>query len=213
MKKNYTLIAIGVLFITATSSYLLGSSLLTATFANIMEGKDFDFIMSILGIILVSINIFSVIAIGVLFQFFLRHYHSKLSIIYLVSRTLEGALLLLGIVSILPLLFNKAVTINPAELVNLYNSLFQIGMLFLGVGSLALLALLKKKEIIGSKLFVLGVISYVSLIVSSVLVLCNITSNFTLILYLPGTVFEIVFPIWLIRKGSVKNGGDMIQKM
>lgn len=205
MKNNYTLIVLGTLFILATIAYLLGSTLLEISLTNIIEKKDFDFLMSIFGIILEFINIFSVIAIGILFQLLLKQYNSKLSIIYLVSRILEGFFLLLSVISILPLLFDKMSTVNPTELIFLYNNLFQIGMLFLGVGSLFLLTLLKKEKIIGNILFVLGVISYVSLFSSSILELLNIVSNFTLILYLPGTVFEIVFPLWLVRKGGSKN--------
>lgn len=210
MKKNHILIATGTLFFLSTISYLLGSNLLKATFTNIIEKKDIDFLISIFGIILEFINVFSVIAIGILFQLLLKQYHSKLSTIYLVSRILEGFFLLLSIISILPLIFFKTSVVSPAELISLYNNLFHIGMLFLGAGSLFLLALLKKENIIGNILFVLGSITYVALFLSSILGLWNIVSNFTLILYLPGTVFEIVFPLWLIKKGIRKSENNIM---
>lgn len=209
MKKKYMLITSGSLFILATISTIVSSSLLETTFTTVLQQKNFELSPAIFGIILALVNIFSVITISILFQMMLKSYHSKLSIIYLISRIFEGFFLFLSVASIFPLLCSKITTTNLSELMHAYNNWFQLGMFALGLGSIFLLILLKREKKMGNFLYILGIISYLALFASSILELANLSSAFTMMFYLPGTIFEVIFPIWLIKKGI---GFDRVKK-
>ncbi|MGM0336989.1 DUF4386 domain-containing protein [Enterococcus sp. AZ007] len=199
-KQKNKLIVIGMSFIFATISYLVGSNFIETAFKLITLGEQFKSISIIFGMLLEFMNIIFVIIIGVLLSSISKCYNSKISTIYLSSRIVEGFFLALSILCVFPLFFGKKITTCGANLIDLYSTFFQIGMLSLGLGSIALMVLFLKKKIVPKPLCILGIISYVSLAFSSILELSNIFYNFTTLLYVPGSIFEIVFPIWLIKK-------------
>ena len=72
-------------------------------------------------------------------------------------------------------------------------------MIALGLGSLPFCYLLYKSRLIPRWLSGLGFIGYVALLTSALLEVFGYSAGMTL--YLPGALFELIFPIWLIAKG------------
>jgi hypothetical protein len=85
-------------------------------------------------------------------------------------------------------------------LVAQYNLAFPIAMIALGVGSIPFCYLLYQSRLIPRSLAILGLIAYAALLTSALLEVFDYSTG-VVILYLPGALFEIIFPIWLIVKG------------
>jgi Domain of unknown function (DUF4386) len=76
---------------------------------------------------------------------------------------------------------------------------FQVAMIALGLGSMPFCYLLYKTKLIPRYISVLGLIGYATLLTAALLEVFGYSTG--LVLYLPGALFEIVFPVWLIVKG------------
>lgn len=203
MNTNKMLL-ISFLFILATLSYIVGSNMISQNFLLINTNQAINSTSMIIGMVLEFVNIVSVIAIGNLFHSILKHYKSHYSRIYLISRIIEGFFLVLSLVVIAPLLLASN-TMNSTTLMNLYSVFFQIGMISLSIGSLFLLTLLNKVQFAPKTLCRLGFIGYVALLVSSTVTLLLGSSLLVSMLYIPGALFEIIFPIYLIIKAVKKT--------
>lgn len=164
---------IGALFLVATVAYGFGSAVITD--------------MPVVGALLEFVDVIAVIAIGVLFYPILKSYSVPIARTYLGTRIFEAVLLSVSIVS---LLFVSVLW---------YDRSFQIAMLFLGLGSLPFVHLLYRTKLIPRSISVLGFIGYTALVLWALLELAGYATGFTL--FVPGALFEIIFPIWLIVKG------------
>lgn len=80
---------------------------------------------------------------------------------------------------------------------------FDFAMLALGLGSLMFCYLLYQSKLVPRFLSVIGLIGYAALAASSGLGFFGL--DMRMILYLPGAIFELLFPIWLIVKGFNEN--------
>lgn len=193
-------IIIGVLFLLATASYMLGSGLVETA----LKITDFSLINAEqvkIGILLELINSAAVVGIAALIFPILRKYSEGLTIIYVSSRIIESALLLIAAIG--PLLL---ITLNQIEaqqlsaMITLFASYsFQMAMISLSAGSIFFCYVLYKNRLIPRTLSALGFIGYLLLLASSLLSIIGF-ENITL-LYIPGALFEIIFPFWLIIKG------------
>ena len=76
---------------------------------------------------------------------------------------------------------------------------FHLAMTALGVGSIPMCYLLYRTRLVPRPIAALGVAGYAILILNGVLVASGADMGITL--FLPGAVFELAFPIWLIVKG------------
>lgn len=164
---------IGALFLVATIAYGSGSAAITDA--------------PVIGALLEFVDVIAVVGIGVLFFPILKRYSVLVARTYLGTRMLEGTLLLVSIVSIF---FVGALW---------YDRAFQIAMLFLGLGSLPFVYVLYQSKLIPRAISVIGFIGYVALLLWSLLELAGYATGFTL--FIPGALFEIIFPVWLIAKG------------
>lgn len=174
---------IGALFILATISYASGSTIIDP-----LLGKPVDITTSLIaGSLLELINIIAVVCIGYLLFSVLKRHSPTISLIYLGTRILEATFLLLSILSIF--LFSTF----------WYHSTFQIAMIFLGLGSLPFCYLLYTKKLIPQWLSIIGIAGYIMLFLWGSLELFGYTTS--TLLFTPGALFEILFPIWLIIKG------------
>ena len=193
-------IIIGVLFLLATASYMLGSGLVE----NALKITDFSLINAEqikIGILLELINSAAVVGIAALIFPILRKYSEGLTIIYVSSRIIESALLLIAAIG--PLLL---ITLNQIEaqqlsaMITLFASYsFQMAMISLSAGSIFFCYVLYKNRLIPRTLSALGFIGYLLLLASSLLSIIGFED--TTLFYIPGALFEIIFPFWLIIKG------------
>jgi hypothetical protein len=190
-------ITIGILFLLATASYMLGSGLVeTALKATNINAEQIK-----IGILLELINSAAVVGIAALFFPILRKYSEGLTMIYVSSRIIESALLLIAAIG--PLLL---ITLNQVEaqqliaMITLFTHFsFQMAMISLSAGSVFFCYILYKNRLLPRTLSALGFVGYLLLLVSSLLSIIGFKD--TTLFYIPGALFEIIFPFWLIIKG------------
>lgn len=178
-----TAIIVGVLFIVATITYASGSAMIEPFLGN-SGGIATPLVI---GSLLEFIDVIAVIIIGVLLFPILKNYSILIAWTYLGTRILEAAFLSVSIASIF---LTTALW---------YERAFQIAFLVLGLGSLPFVYLLYKSKLIPRSISVIGFIGYIALLVWSVLEVSGYTTG--MFLFIPGALFEIIFPIWLIVKG------------
>jgi len=179
MKRKLEII-IGLLFILATLTYMTGSSMITST--DLLEPP-------LPAIFLEMINNVSVFLIGLFFYMILKKNYKALGSQYFISRTLEAIGLTIGTLSLL------------SGSKSLYSIMFPIAMLALGLYSTYFFYQLYK-EYLGPRLLnIIGVIGYICLTIYSLFNLMGIREDWTMVLFLPGAIFELVFPLFLIFKG------------
>ncbi len=186
--KRRIAIAVGVLFFTATISYGVGNALI----ASALEAPD-DLLNPNntqigIGVLLEFINSAAVVGIGVLLFPILRRYSEGMALGYAGARIIESVLLIVGALSALLLL-----TLSWHELT------FEVAMIALGAGSLLLCYILYKAKLVPRAISVLGFAGYIAILAYGLLEIFG--QSIGLVLFIPGAIFEIVFPLWLIIKG------------
>jgi len=174
---------VGVLFIVATIAYASGSAMMEP-----LLGSSNGFTNKIfVGSFLEFIDVIAVIGIGVLLFPILRNYSIPIAWTYLGTRILEAAFISMSIASIF------------LATALWYERAFQIAMLVLSLGSLPFMYLLYQSKLIPRSISVLGFIGYIALLIWSVLEISGFTAG--TFLFIPGALFEIIFPVWLLVKG------------
>src|SRR5690606_25892899 len=167
-----------------------------------------------IGLLLEFMNSAVVVGIAMLLFPLLRHHKESIAIGYLSSRIIESVLLIVGIISPLVLL-TLSETFNTADgtnwesysvigelLIKGQEMTFELAMLALGIGSVMICYLMYRKKLIPRPLSLLGIVGYASLFASSCLSIIGVDPG--IVLFIPGGIFEIGFPIWLIVKGFNK---------
>lgn len=205
-----TAIAVGALFLAATASYLVGSALIDSAVDVPANLSNLNETQVRLGVFLEFINCAAVVGIGVLLFPILRKYREGMALGYAVSRVIEAALLLVSALFALSVLFvgeqsAGADAANASQLETLgglameaYDLAFQLALVVLGAGSLLLCYVLYEARLVPRALPVLGFVGYLSLFASAWL---EIAGHDASVLYVPGGLFELIFPLWLIVKG------------
>lgn len=166
---------VGVLFIIATVTYAVGNGLIESGY---IWG----------GIALELVNSIAVVSIAILFVPILKPYSLPIAYGYLATRIAEAVILTVG--AFVPLV---SLTMSG------YYTAFQLAMLVLGVGSLFFCYLLYQTRLIPRPLSILGLVGYGAIAVYGFTELLG--SSIGMILFVPGGIFEILFPLWLIVKG------------
>ena len=185
-----TAIIVGILFIVATIAYASGSAIIEP----LLDSSDGFTNKLVVGSLLEFIDVIAVIGIGVLLFPILKNYSASIAWTYLGTRIFEAVFLLMSIASIF------------LATALWYERVFQIAMLGLGLGSLPFCYLLYQSKLIPRSLSIVGFIGYLSLIAYALLAIFG-TSKMD-ILFIPGALFEIIFPIWLIVKGFNLQGNQ-----
>src|SRR5215218_3593433 len=178
-------IAVGVLFFTATLSYGVGSALITSALATPDDLLNPNNTQIGIGVVLEFINSAAVVGIGVLLFPILRRYSEGMALGYAGSRIIESVFLLVGALSALLLLTLRW-----------YDLAFQMAMISLGAGSLLLCYILYEVKLVPRAISVLGFVGYIAIFAYGWLEIFGL--NLGLVLFIPGAIFEIVFPLWLI---------------
>ncbi|MGG4555036.1 DUF4386 domain-containing protein [Paenibacillus sp. FSL W8-0186] len=208
---------IGTLFLLATAVFMIGSALIesnlaqTDYLAHIFPNR----MQVVTGLFLELVNSAAVVGISVLLFPLLKHHSEFTALGYFSSRIIESVLLVLGTISPLVLITLSEAYIagggishaSHTELGNLIikgqEMTFELAMLMLGIGSVMFCCLLYRKKLIPKSLSLLGIAGYIALMASSCLTIIGFEPGF--VLFIPGGIFEIIFPVWLIIKGFYRT--------
>ncbi len=159
-----------------------------------------------LGAMLMLVNCLAVIAIGVLMFPIIKRHNEVVALGYAVTRAIEGTLLAVGVVGLLSLIplskewsGGSGLEALGAMAVGFNGWAFQVAMLILGVGSLFFCGLLYQTGLIPRPLALLGLLGYTALMVGAALELLGF--NIGLLHFIPGGLFELLLPLWLLVYG------------
>lgn len=186
-------ITAGVAFFIATFAYATGNGLLNTAITTQAVAQESSKLA--LGSALEGVNTIAVIVIGLCLWALLKPYKSNLANGYLISRIVEGVILAIG--ALMPLF---ATTLSETALVQNRELTFFIAMLVLGVYSTYFFIKLINSSFVPKGLTLLGIIGYIGLTVYSIVGLA--LGQQWMWLFVPGGLFEVVFPVYLIVKGT-----------
>lgn len=199
-----TAIIVGALFFVQTGSYLFGDALFRSAAGTVTAGNDAQ---ALTGVFLQFVNAAAVISIGVLLFPVLRRFRESPALGYTATKIMESALLMMSAVFALLAVQaggsvfgadNGATSPGPLMMEG-YDLAFQLAMIALGAGSMFLMYVLYKFRLVPRALSALGTVGYVSLFASGWLEIAGL--DIAQALYIPGGLFEILFPLWLIIRG------------
>lgn len=203
----------GSLFLLSTGAYLLGSGLLNPVLQRpeLLAALYSDRTNVFFGLFLELINAIAVVGIAMLLYPVLKKHNEAFTLGYFASRVIESAILILSL--IVPILlialsgdYREAETSGRpyfqvlAKLaVESHFMLFELAMIVLSLGSLLFCYVLYQSKLVPRFLSMIGFIGYAGLLTSSCLAIAGLDVG--TVLYVPGAIFEIVLPLWLMVKG------------
>ena len=203
---------VGVLFIVATVTAIVGGTLVTAiedrgALATVAADQG----RVVTGVLLELVNALSVVGIGALFFPVLRRRDEGLALAYAAVRTLEAVFLIAASASALVFLASGpghtggGADVRTADLVlDVREWTYFVGsMLLLGVGGLILYALLYRASLVPAWLSLWGLGGAALIVVRAVLEAygLDLPVAFQAVLTAPIAVNEMVLAVWLIAKG------------
>lgn len=182
-------IIVGLLFLTATLTFMIGDSLIAGFFST-QAGAASTRTLAV-GVALQAVCGLAVAGIGLALRKLLGRHSTGLANGYLALRGLEFAV----IVAIGGYMLS---TKNPVEN---YEHLIYV---FTGIGGLMLSYLLYKAKLVPEWLAWLGMIGYVVILLalpSELLNIASLESGAGMLFYVPGGLFELLLPILLLARG------------
>jgi len=187
MPYRKTAVLVGLLFLSSTFAFSVGSSLLEGYFSGTDSGEG----GLLAGVLLEGYTGLAVAGIGVALFPVLKPHGRRLSAGYLTLRCAEGAVLIA---------VGCYFLVSKSELTDYDLLVFA----FSGAGGLILSYLLLRSGLVARWLSVLGLVGYAVLlagVASDLLGLVDINSVAGSAFYVPGGLFEAVLPLLLIFKG------------
>jgi hypothetical protein len=213
-----TAILVGVLFLVATATTILGDSLI----ASVLDAPDYlshlypnkDQVIS--GVLIAFIDALAVVGIGILLFPILKKQNEAIALGYAGIRIAEFPILLIWL--LIPLLlitlsqqyvetaapdtpsFQTAGAILMALRLWSWRWIYIIN----GIATLMLASLLYQSKLIPRSISVLGLIGGVVLLAGTSLAmfeLIDVDQGIGLVAVLPGGLFELILPLWLFAKG------------
>lgn len=188
-KSKISAISVGSLFILATITFMIGSGLI-----NSLSFQNFSYKAAILGGLLEITCGISVAIIGLIIYKIEIVKSKKLSLFYFIFRVLEALVIIFGISF---LLVSKSFIWKYETIIFLFSAIG--GVLF------SLILLLDK--LVPKFFSILGIVGYLALLAGVILSLTgtvSLNSTYGMIFYIPGGIFELILPLWLIFKGFAK---------
>jgi len=209
-----TAIIVGVLFLTALGTSILGSAGFVGPIINTP-----DYLADVYpnrtqvmtGMLLELTCAVAVVGIAVLLFPIINKYNKSIALGYLGLRIIESVLICASAISLLSLLtlsqeYVKAAAPDTSSFHTSgilasagYYWAFQIVILVCGVAGVMLCYLLYQSRLVPRSVSVLGIIGYPLSLVPPLLDMFGHSAG--MIAFLPGSLFEIILPIWLIVKG------------
>ncbi|RCX15658.1 uncharacterized protein DUF4386 [Fontibacillus phaseoli] len=211
MKKAERMV--GALFLLSTCSFLIGSGMLDPILHrnDLLVSVDSDRMSVFAGLFLELVNAIAVVGIAMLLQPTLKKYHDAFAFGYFASRVMESVLLMISLIGPLILLALSKQSVSAGTTgdsylqtlgnlaVEAHYLLFDIAMLVLSLGSLLFCYILYRSRLVPRWLSIIGLIGYTGLLASSSLSVAGLDAGE--VLYIPGAIFELVLPVWLMVKG------------
>jgi hypothetical protein len=218
ISNRKTAIIVGVLFLTATATAMLGDSLI----GSILNAPDYlmnvypNRTQVIIGVLIAFIDGLAVVGIAVLLFPILKKHNEPIALGYVGIRTAEFPLILVWLISPLLLITLSQEYVKAGDpdassfqtlgavLLALRHWAWRLIYIINGVASLMLAYLLYQSKLIPRSISVLGLIGGAVLLAGTslaMLVLIDIDQGAGLLVVLPGGLFELILPIWLFAKG------------
>lgn len=188
-------ILIGILFLVATLTFLVGDALITSAFD--ASGSSVDATDLTVGAVLISLCAIAVAFIGVAAYRVLRRREPGLALGYLILRILEGVV----IVAL------AGYMVATSEFISYEAAIY----VFTGVGGLLFAVALDRTGSVPSWLARIGIVGYVAITLAApidYLGIASLDSPVGMLLYFPGALFELILPILLIVRGFRLVGDD-----
>ena len=205
---------VGVLFLCATASFIAGEQLILRVLGSAgAPGASGN--MLALGALLAFVDGIAVVGIAVLLLPVLRRVSEPLAVAYVGLRVTEFAAILLYVAGPLyvsalaatasdgTVSLSGAAGLRPT-LIATHDVALQLIYLLNGVAGSLLAVLLYRSRLVPRAIAVLGLIGYPVLLVGTVLAIfhvTDVTQGGGLIAVVPGALFELILPIWLITRG------------
>jgi hypothetical protein len=157
------------------------------------------------------VNCLAIIGVGTLLFPILRRHNESMGFGYAGSRLIESALLFVSAIGPLLLVAVGQEYAQPAAAgasqletfgvlaLEWHDYAFQMAMVALGLGGVMLGYVLYRSRLVPRAVGVLGIVGYIALLVSGLLEIAGY--SFGSVLFIPGGLFEALFPLWLIVKG------------
>ncbi|CAH1206443.1 hypothetical protein PAECIP111893_02556 [Paenibacillus plantiphilus] len=206
---------VAVLFLLATVAFMTGSGLIDS----VLNQPDYlshlypNRMKVTIGLFLELLNSAAVVGIAILMLPILKQHNQPIAYGYLSSRIIESVLLIGGTICPILLVALSKQYISDGGAANSHfpiigdlilvaqNNAFELAMIALSLGSLMFCYLLYRTRLIPRTLSLLGLVGYMALLFSSCLSIIGLDPG--MLLFIPGGLFELIFPIWLIVKGFV----------
>lgn len=207
---------VGLLFLAATAAFIAADTLNVGVLSrpDFLTGAAADTPALATGALLV-LGQFGVVGIAVLLFPLLKHHGESLTLAHIGFRVTELAASLFYLA--VPLLAIelgtglRADTIDASASISLgalLHAQYSVAILMIylvtSAGGLCMAVLLYRSRLIPRPIATLGLIGYPALLADCVLDLFNlvdVTQGIGLVALVPGGVFELVLPIWLLAKG------------
>ncbi len=213
MNTNKTTTKLVATLFLITTTYLTGNVLIESLLASS------DYLSTIsatttrvsLGAILMFINCIGVVGIGVLMFPVLKQHSEAIALGYISTRIIESVLLIVGVISLLSLIplsqeylkagANEATYFQTLSTLAIKGNFFayQLAMMVLGIGSLFFCYALYQAKLIPRFMSAWGIVGYAALLIGALLELFGFKVG--LFYSIPGGLFELILPIWLVAKG------------
>jgi len=219
-----TAIIVGVLFLTATATFMIGDSLLIES---ILDDPDYLITVSenitqvIIGVLIAFIDGIAIVGIAVFMFPILKKYNEPIALGYVGFRIVEFAIILVYLICPLLLITLSQEYVKagaPADsyfqtsgtlLLAVRYWTLQMVYIFNGLAGLMLSYLLYKSKLVPRFISVLGLIGYALLLPGTLLhMFGHIDMLGVLIVFALGALFEILLPIWLFAKGFNSSAID-----
>lgn len=212
-----TAVLVGLLFLTATVTFFIADALIIGVLdrPDYLTGASADATALTTGALLAFVDGIAIVGIAVLLFPLLKRHSEPLALAYVGFRVAELAAILLYLAT--PLLVIKLGngllegTVDASasqQLGALFQAQHSVSIvmvyLFTGVAGAILAFLLYRSRLIPRSIAILGAIGYPVLLVGSILAMFNLvdlTQGLGLIALVPGGLFELILPIWLIARG------------
>jgi len=210
--RMWTSRLIGAMFLVGFLFYGTGSALVSS----VVDGPEFlagvgtRHTVLALGALLMIATTVADIGKAVLFFPVLERHGKRTAVAYLATMIFEMALMTVGVLALLmviPLADQAdAGRLDPVQAqalaslaVDANETAYQIGQLALAFGALFLAALLLRTGLVPRWLAVLGLLGYTLHMIGASAEIFGV--HIGLVLLVPGAIFELTLPIWLIVKG------------
>ncbi|WP_046005967.1 DUF4386 domain-containing protein [Pseudoalteromonas rubra] len=204
----------GLLFLISTSSYMYADSILSPLLrlpGFLMQAAQHDSTLA-LAALLEFINCAAVVGISILVYPIIKQYSERVAMGYIAGRVIEAAMLISGAVILMTFVtmgdkLAVSSVINSEQIYIMGSGLkaeryfsFLMGMIALAIAGFLLNVTLFKYRLIPRLLSALGLLGYVMLLLKVLFDFFDVSAGGSW-MYMPGALFELLLPLWLIFKG------------